>query len=534
MILLIDNYDSFTYNLYQILGKFSNEVKVLRNDEVTLAEIQSLNPEAIVISPGPGRPEEAGICIELIQAFYKQIPILGICLGHQAIVSAFGGEIQSAKSIMHGKTSQILHSNKEIFRNIQQKSPVMRYHSLSAVKEQMPPCLEIIASAYDDGEVMAVKHSDHCIFGIQFHPESICTENGEELIRNFLSEAIQTESLNFYLRKITKGIDLTEDEAYLACKAFFQEDTTDSEMAAFLIALKLKNETTDEMLGLVRALKEQAMYFSKDIRGVIDNCGTGGDLSSSFNISTTTAFVLAGAGLKVAKNGNRSVSSKSGSADVLENLGVNITCSSEKVTTLLSEVGVAFLYAPHVHPQLKRVMRVRRELNIPTIFNFIGPLTNPVQLDYQVLGVYKREMVEPIAHVLNRLGRKRAIVINGCGNLDEASLQGDNFMAIVSDGIVTTKTIHPSDLGLMQVSNEAIRGGSPSENAEILLRVLQGEEGAYRDNVLFNAAIGLFVGGVVDSIQEGITVAKESIDSGKALQKLRSLVRESNLVKESV
>jgi anthranilate synthase/phosphoribosyltransferase len=532
MIILIDNYDSFTYNLYQSLRKYAEQVMVIRNDEVTIQQIEELAPEAIVLSPGPGRPEDAGICVEVIRAFYKKIPILGICLGHQAIGYAFGAKITHAKQIKHGKTSLIHHQEKGIFQHQKQQIRVMRYHSLVVEKETLPACLEVYATATDDEEMMAMKHVEYPMYGLQFHPESIATEEGDNLIGQFLVEARSSKTMNTYLRKIMEKEDLTEQESYEASKKLFEEETKESEIAAFLIGLKLKGETLEEVLGLVRVLREKAVHFPMMVEGVLDNCGTGGDKSGSFNISTTSAFVLAGGGVKVAKHGNRSVSSKSGSADVLEHLGVNLTCSPEHTERLLNEVGIAFLFAPHVHPNLSRIMKVRKELNIPTIFNLIGPLTNPVMLDYQMLGVYKRDMIEPIAHILHKLGRKRAVVVNGSGYVDEASLQGENHLSILEDGNVQTLTLHPKEVGLEQANNQYIRGGSPKENAEITMRVLNGEEGAYRDTVLLNAAIGFYASGEVRTFQEGVSLAKESIDSGKALAKLQQLIIQSNKIME--
>jgi anthranilate phosphoribosyltransferase len=340
--------------------------------------------------------------------------------------------------------------------------------------------------------------------------------------------------MNQYLRKLIERKDLTEQEVYEAGLEMLNGTATESEIAAFLVGLKTKGETADEIYGLVRALREKAVPFSKTIVGAMDNCGTGGDGAQTFNISTTTAFVLAGAGVKVAKHGNRAVSSKTGSADVLELLGVNIACPPSRIEQLLETVGIAFLFAPSVHPNLKKIMKVRKELNVPTIFNFIGPLTNPVELETQLVGIYKRDMLVPIAQVLHKIGRRRAVVVNGNGFLDEASLQGENHIAFLNNGIVKEMTVHPEELGLQVASNEAIRGGVPAENAMITRSVLEGEAGVYRDTVLLNAALALFANGKADTIQEGVEIAKVSIDSGSALAKLELLVTESNKTAEEV
>ncbi|WP_416828783.1 anthranilate phosphoribosyltransferase [Ectobacillus polymachus] len=340
--------------------------------------------------------------------------------------------------------------------------------------------------------------------------------------------------MNECLRKLIEQTDLSEKDTYEVGLAMLDGIVADTEIAAFLVGLKAKGETADEIYGLVKALREKALPFSKTITGAMDNCGTGGDGAQTFNISTTTAFVLAGAGVKVAKHGNRAVSSKTGSADVLERLGVNITCPPKQVEQLLETVGISFLFAPAVHPNLKRIMKVRKELNIPTIFNFIGPLTNPVDLETQLVGIYKRDMLVPIADVLRKIGRKRAVVVNGNGFLDEASLQGENYIAFLHDGVIEEMIVHPEELGLQPADNSKIRGGLPAENARITKEVLEGKYGVYRDTVLLNAALALFANGKADSIQDGIEIAKESIDSGKALAKLQLLAIESNKTAEGV
>ncbi|WXB94873.1 anthranilate phosphoribosyltransferase [Bacillus sp. FJAT-52991] len=330
-----------------------------------------------------------------------------------------------------------------------------------------------------------------------------------------------------YLLKLADQQALEEEEMMDAIEEILQEDATEGEVAAFLIALKSKGETVNEIASLVNVLRRNSLGTSKRFTSVMDNCGTGGDGSQSFNISTTSAFVLAGAGVKVAKHGNRSVSSKTGSADVLEHLGISLDYLEGETDYLLEENGIAFLFASHVHPKLKRVMKVRRDLKIPTIFNLIGPLTNPVELDTQLLGIYRRDMLDMMANVLDRLGRKRAVVINGAGFMDEASLAGENHLMLLEEGKTKKMIITPEDVGLPTYSLEAIRGGEAKENADILKRVLEGEKGAPRDTVLLNAGIGLFANGKVPTIQKGIQLAKESIDSGAALSKLHFLIDHS-------
>jgi anthranilate phosphoribosyltransferase len=328
-----------------------------------------------------------------------------------------------------------------------------------------------------------------------------------------------------FLLQLAKGESFSEPQMIEAIDLMLGEEVSESEIAAFLMGLKSKGETVEEITGIVKGLKENTLPFQKKFPHVLDNCGTGGDGSSSFNISTTSAFVIAGAGIPVAKHGNRSISSKTGSADVLEYLGINLNLPVERTEEILHELGIAFLFAPHVHPKLKKVTAVRRQLRIPTVFNFIGPLTNPIDLDYQVLGVYRKDLLPVFAEVLQNLGRKRAVIINGAGSMDEASLQGENYLTLLEDGVISTQTFVADDIGLPQYDNSFVKGGDSKENAEILKKVLSGEKGAHRDTVLLNAGIGIYTSGKTASIVDGINIAREVIDSGAANEKLNQLIK---------
>lgn len=331
------------------------------------------------------------------------------------------------------------------------------------------------------------------------------------------------------LLQLAEQESFSEKQMEEAIQLILSDEISESEIAAFLMGLKAKGETVEEIVGIVKALKDNTLTFNKKFPNVLDNCGTGGDGSSSFNVSTTSAFVIAGAGIPVAKHGNRSISSKTGSADVLEYLGINLNLSAERTEEVLQEIGIAFLFAPNVHPKLKKVVAVRRQLKIPTIFNFIGPLTNPIDLDYQLLGVYRRDLLNVFAEVLQKLGRKRATVLNGAGFMDEASLQGENHLTILEDGMINNHSFYPEEVGLPEYDNSCIKGGDSKENAEILVNVLKGETGAYRDTVLLNAGIGIFTAGKADSIKAGVSVAKEIIDSGAAYGKLLKLIEKTRI-----
>ena len=340
--------------------------------------------------------------------------------------------------------------------------------------------------------------------------------------------------MKFYLEKLAAQEALTQQETEEAVGKIFTDEISESEIAAFMIGLKTKGETVDEIAGIVQAMRKNSLLFSKKLPNMMDNCGTGGDGSKSFNISTTSAFVMAGAGITVAKHGNRSISSRTGSADVLEELGVSLDLPPEITEEILENNGIAFLFAPHVHPKIKSIMKVRKDLKIPTVFNFIGPLTNPLELDYQLLGINRGDMLDIFADVLNSLGRKRAVVLNGAGSMDEASLAGENHMVILDGGVRTRETLHPEHVGLSVVDNSQIVGGDAKENAAILLDVLKGKKGACRDTVLLNAGIGIFTAGRAETIQQGVFRAIESIDSGAALGKLHYLIEKSTQYKKAV
>ncbi|AXI07931.1 anthranilate phosphoribosyltransferase [Oceanobacillus zhaokaii] len=337
-----------------------------------------------------------------------------------------------------------------------------------------------------------------------------------------------------YLEKLINQENLTTEEMKDAVNYCFTDAVTDSEIAAFLTALQVKGETSDEITGIVDVIRNESLFQGTSISGAIDNCGTGGDRSYSFNISTTSAFVLAGAGVTVAKHGNRSITSKSGSADVLEQLGVSLSFTKEQIEELLLENQIAFLFAPNVHVALKPFTKVRKELKIPTIFNAIGPLTNPINLDSQLLGVYRQELMPILAEALHKLGRRRAVVVNGAGNVDEATLAGENQLMLLDDGKITSFTLRPEDVGLPYYSKDEIRGGNANQNAEILLSVLKGKNGAYYNTTILNAGIGIFANGKAETIEDGIELARESIDSGAALAKLEYLINYSSRIPSEV
>ena len=330
------------------------------------------------------------------------------------------------------------------------------------------------------------------------------------------------------VKKAVEGIDLTREEARAAMETIMSGEATDAQIGGFLIAMRLKGETVEEIASFTRVMREKATRIEAGTSRVLDTCGTGGDNANTFNISTVSAFVAAGAGISVAKHGNRSVSSKCGSADLIRELGINIDIPPEKVSECLQKVGVAFLFAPKLHASMKYAIGPRRELAVRTFFNILGPMTNPAGAKRQLMGVYSRELVETVAGVLADLGSERAFVVHGNDGLDEISTTAETYIAEVKDGKVNTYTVSPDDFGIKTALPEDLIGGETSENSAIFMSVLSGETGPKRDIVVLNSAFAVCAGGVADTPLEGLKIAEESIDSGAAMRKYEALKELSN------
>jgi anthranilate phosphoribosyltransferase len=346
-----------------------------------------------------------------------------------------------------------------------------------------------------------------------------------------MTSPIITESV----RRLVERRDLSRIEAAAAMDAIMSGAATNAQIAAFLTALRMKGETVEELIGFAQVMRQKvvrirtrgdevAALTGTDREMLIDTCGTGGDATGTFNVSTATAFVVAGAGLRVAKHGNRSVSSLCGSADVVEALGINLELPPPRVSRCLDEVGLGFLYAPLLHTAMKHVMPARREMGIRTVFNMLGPLTNPAGANAQIIGVYAAALTEPLARVLAELGTVRAFVVHGADNLDEISNTGESQLSEVRDGTVRTFTVRPEDFGMPRAAIADLRGGDREQNAQIIRALLEGEPGPRRDIVLMNAAAALVAGGKARDLKDGVGLAAQSIDSGAARDKLQALV----------
>lgn len=341
------------------------------------------------------------------------------------------------------------------------------------------------------------------------------------------------------IRRVVEGQHLSRLEAESVMNEIMTGKATDAQIAAFLTALRMKCETVDELIGFARVIREKASpvhpksavaasFSGTDREMLVDTCGTGGDATGTFNISTATAFVVAGAGIRVAKHGNRSVSSMCGSADVVEALGIRLDLTPDSVARCIDEAGIGFLYAPLLHEAMRYVVLARREMKIRTVFNLLGPICNPARATAQVLGVYNEDLTEIMAQVLCELGSERAFVVHGSDGLDEITISGESKISEVRDGEVRTYYVTPEDFGIGRAPISAIQGGDARQNAEIIRDILSGQSGTRRDVVLLNAAAGLVVGGKAKALGEGIEMARASIDSGKALSCLDRLIALTN------
>lgn len=328
--------------------------------------------------------------------------------------------------------------------------------------------------------------------------------------------------------KLVEGLSLNEEEAEKVMGEIMRGEATPSQISAFLVALRIKGETVEEITGCARAMRSNVLRVIPRTTLLVDTCGTGGDGMCTFNISTLVTFVAAAAGLAVAKHGNRSVSSLCGSADLLQELGVKIDLGAEKVAACIDQVGMGFLFAPLLHPAMKYAMPTRKEIGLRTIFNILGPITNPAFARVQLLGVYDLKLTTLLAQVLSRLDCQKAMVIHGADKLDELSTTGPNLIAELRDGQVKTYHLDPQELGLPRAKLEDLKGGSPRENAEIALSILKGKKGPQRDVVLLNASALLLLTDKVKSWAEGLEMARKMIDSGKAEAKLKELVEFTN------
>ena len=539
MILVIDNYDSFTFNVVQALESATKEeIKVLRNDEANIEELAALEPSKLIVSPGPGIPAGAGVSIEAIRYFAGKIPILGICLGHQAIGEAFGAKIVSAKFIKHGIVEDIDLDGRGIFRTIGRNAKFTRYHSLVIDESTLPADFEVTARA-KDGDIMGIRHKTMPIEGVQFHPESIASQACQELFKAFLNYRRNNLPVAEYLKQlIDEKKPLTREQA-----SFFMENLTDGTMdekatASILTAMASRGlPTAEEMAGCAGALLEKKTPFpfkkadneNGPAGGLAEIVGTGGDGKGSFNISSLSALVVASCGQGVAKHGNRAVSSKSGAADFFENLGIKIMAEPEKTASLVEQTGFGFLMAPVYHSAMRFAAPVRKALGIKTIFNVLGPLLNPAGAEYEVLGVYSEELMEDYARAAKALGAKRVMVIHSRDGYDEISpCAPTDVFQINEDGKEYRYVIEPTKFGITSADENELEGGNGADNAKLAMEVLQGGgRKSIRAAVGLNAGALLYLSGKAKTLKDGYDMALTALSSGMTLKKLQEIQKVS-------
>ena len=545
MILMIDNYDSFVFNVEQYLKEMTDdEVITIRNDAITIDDIKKMNPSKIIFSPGPKHPKDSGICLEILNNTDElgNIPILGICLGHQAIGMHFGGNVKRMENPLHGKTSEItvLSKNSVLFKNLPKKFKVMRYHSLYV--DDIPEDLEVTAKS-EDGVAMTVEHKSKNIFGIQFHPESIFTEYGKNMIRNFLnievSKTLQNNEnskntkekgnfidMNKYLKKLQENIALTDTDFREICKIIDSKNYDIVQLGALLVLISEKSLYPESLTAFVKNILEYSTTF-EDETPMIDVCGTGGDGFKTINISTAVAFILGAMGVNVAKHGNRAISSKSGSSDVLDKLGVPLENSLANQIEKLHVKNLAFFHAPFFHKLVGEVREVRSRLGIRTVFNILGPLLHPnTKLKYQLVGLYHEPVHRLYAKTLQLLGRKHALAVRGNDGLDEITICDDTKIIEVKGEQILEYTISPESFGFKRAFHSEIEGGTPEENAEILVKILKGEEKSAKfDIVVLNAMFALYTADVVDHPAKAKEMILKAIESGKVYKFYKDYVK---------
>ena len=528
MYVIIDNYDSFTYNLFQYVSALTDEeVRVFRNDRVTVAELEALAPRGIIISPGPGRPEDAGVSVETVRHFAGSTPLLGVCLGHQAIGQAFGGTIVGARNIVHGKTDTISLDGRGLFRGVPSPSVFTRYHSLVVQADTLPEGFEVTATS-PDGEVMGIRHRDWVVEGVQFHPESIASDMGMRILANFLDYRREPFVFRPLLQRVMAGEPLAMEQAAELMDEITEGRLPASQLAAIVVALGVKGYTAEEIAGFaaVLARKKQPLQRPAGAATVVDTCGTGGDGLATFNISSLAALVVAGCGVAVAKHGNRGVSSPTGSADLFAALGVDTGLSPAQAAAVLQRTGFAFLFAPTYHGAMRHAAGVRAELGIKTVLNLLGPLVNPAAAEFQLIGVYDGALCEPMARAARLLGVRRVLVVHGADGQDEVSVTGPTRMVeIGADDECRVSEFDPASCGIAPASLDELKGGDAAHNAA-LARTLLGGGGrpALRDAVAVNAGAALYVAGAAPDIAAGYRRACTVLADGSAAAKLDEVV----------
>ncbi|MDR1677636.1 MAG: anthranilate phosphoribosyltransferase [Deltaproteobacteria bacterium] len=535
MLLLIDNYDSFTYNLSQLFQTLGQEPMVVRNDASNLLELASREDlELVCLSPGPGHPRQAGLCRAFLETLLnkgRKVPVLGVCLGHQVLAELAGLPVVLAGRVMHGRTSPVEHNGQGIFKGLPVPMKAGRYHSLLASEpgQNMIHRVEITART-PEKEIMGLSYQDQNWHGVQFHPESVLTPVGRDLLANFISLAHSPQEkvsqtaptvaetpkpLSSIFEALGRSQDLDEDMAERIFDRLMDGELSPAQAGALLMSLRTKGETPIEVAAAAQAVLNRATVVKNLPEVALDVVGTGGDNRFSFNCSTATALTCAALGHKVLKHGNRSVSSRSGSADVLERLGFNIELTPEEFNRRIENEKFVFLYAPQFHPAFKNIMPVRRELGVRTLFNILGPLVNPARPSHRLIGVYQPELLDLMAGALVRLGSVTAAVVHGAGGYDELTPMGPAQVRLIKDQTITSLTLDPAEYGLEPCTTEDLTIADPVEGAIVLRNLLNGRgTKAMTDMLIFNVGLALLLlkgGTMAERMSEASSAVKAGV-----------------------
>jgi len=513
MYLMIDNYDSFTYNLYALFAECGVDVKIIKNNEYISAD----DYEAIILSPGPSSPENSGTTLQYLKEYYGKKPIFGVCLGMQSIAYSLGYDIIQAQTIKHGKIDVIEADNTSVlFQGLPETFDVVRYHSLAV---DIPKSL-ITAKSKNDSVVMAMEDVDQKIFGVQFHPESIKSHHGRRIIMNFINFVQdRRKDMNDLVKKINSGETIEYEESLQLFDAMANGELAESQIASTLMALRHRGETSDELAALVATLDRYKKRLMVDAEDTVDTCGTGGDGKSTVNVSTAVSIIMASLGYNVVKHGNRAQSGIVGSADILESLGLDLEYKDTSPENFFKENNFIFMMAPYYHPALKGIGKVRRELGVPTIFNYVGPLVNPASPDYQVIGISNREKLQFMSEALIKLKRDNVILYSSYDGYDEVSSKEKTECLILKNGKVETMIIDPSDF--FKISEMPIVEDD-KDAMDLFMKGLLGEDEIVANIFAINTALAIYNCKGTE-MKEAFKIAKNEITSGRAMDKLRSL-----------
>ena len=494
--------------------------KFPKGDETVKGVILSGSPFSVY--------DESAFKVDLSEIRGKY-PILGICYGAQFMAYTNGGKVEPAGTREYGRAHLTSFCKDNVlFKGVREGTQVWMSHgdTITAIPENF----KTIAST-DKVAIAAYQVEGEQVWGVQFHPESVLTPDGRQIIVNFLQtqKGAGRNMIKEAVAKLVKNEDIGYDMAKTVMDEIMSGEASDILKSAYLTALSQKGETIEEITGSAEEMRKFGRKLGADVEA-LEIVGTGGDGSNSFNISTTASIVISAAGVPVAKHGNRAASSKSGAADCLEALGVNITIEPEQSKTLLEEIGICFLFAQKYHTAMKYVGPIRKELGIRTIFNILGPLANPAGPVYQIMGADDESLLPSMAKVLSNLGVKRGMVVYGQDRLDEISASAPTAVCEIDNGTFKNYVITPEEFGMERCTKEDLVGGTPQENAEITRAILNGEKGPKRNVVLLNAAAALYVAGKADSMADGVKLAEKVIDTGLAKAQLERFIKLSNEV----